>query len=96
MVRLGCVRPINSAKPTRGVFDDKMTAELTSIDYLSQIDIMRTIEGMTVAKAREFVDSTPEFNNHSKPTAEELTSLRQCIVLARHFAAEQAAQKAAQ
>ena len=91
MARLSCVRPINSAKPVRGVFDAEMTAELASIDYLSQTDIITSIEGMTIAEARAVMDASPNFENGKPATADEITGLKQCIVLARHYAAEKAA-----
>jgi len=91
LARLSCVRPINSAKAVRGVFDAETTAELASIDYLSQTDIITSIEGMTIADARAIMDASPDFKNGIPATGEQVAGVKQCIALARHYAAEKAA-----
>ena len=92
MARLSCVEPVNSAKGSTNLFDAELAAQLKATPYMERTALIVSIEGMTIPKAREIMDASVKFApGGPAPTDDQITGLKQCILLANHYAAEQAA-----
>ena len=90
MALLSCVRPIDSAKPNKHLFDADLVAQLEATDYLSHVKIIGSMDGMTIKEARAIMDASPSFVSNATPSASDITGLKQCLVLAAYHASEQA------
>lgn len=91
MARLSCIRPLMSGKVTTSLFDPELAAQVKNAPDISQTDIILSVDGMTIPKAREIMDASPWFDLAGPaPTTEQVTALRQCVGIVHHYAAEKA------
>ena len=90
--RLSCVEPLRTAKSYPSIWSGEMAAELASVEDFSRTKLLTSepLNTLTQDQARTIMDLGPKFNGHSKPTEDEIKGVSQCIMLARHYAAEQA------
>lgn len=91
--RLSCVEPLRTAKSYPSIWSEEMAAELASVEDFSRTKLLTSepLNTLTLDQARAIMNLGPQFNGHSKPTEEETKGVSQCIMLAKHYAAEQVA-----
>lgn len=91
--RLSCVEAIRTAKANPHIFDAELAEQLGQIDYLSRTKLLTQppLNSLSIEQARAIMDMAPQFNPKSQPTVDEITGVRQCVMLVKHYEAEQAA-----
>jgi len=91
--RLSCVEPLRTAKAWPKIWSPEMAAELASVEDFSRTKLLTSepLNTLRIDQARAIMDAGPKFNANSQPTAEDIEGVGQCIQLAKHYAAEQAA-----
>ena len=90
--RLSCVEAIRTAKANPHIFDAELAEQLGEIDYLSRTELLTQppLNSLSIEQARAIMDLAPQFNPKSKPTVDEITGVRQCVLLVKHYEAEKA------
>ena len=90
---LSCVEAIRTAKDNSHIFDASLAAELKGVDYINRTELLSTppLNALTIEQARAIMDMAPKFTAQSKPTADEVTGVRQCVMLVQNYAAAKAA-----
>ena len=95
MARLSCINPLDSAKANKRLFDANLAAQLDATPAISQTKLLSRppLNALSLQQARDIRDKGPTFApNSPPPSASDITGLKQCIILAHHFAAELAAE----
>lgn len=92
--RLSCIEPLRTATfwGTR-ILDAELAAALKAAPDMSRTAILSKppMNNLSIDQARAIMDASPKFEGDRKPTADEITGLKQCLQLAHHFASEQGA-----
>lgn len=91
--RLSCVEPLRTAQAWPAIWSPEMAAKLASVENFSRTKLLTQppLNALSIAEARVIMDAGPQFNANSKPTADEIEGVGQCLMLAQHYAAEQVA-----
>jgi hypothetical protein len=86
------VEAIRTAKANPHIFDAELAEQLGEIDYLSRTELLTQppLNSLSIEQARAIMDLAPQFNPKSKPTVDEITGVRQCVLLVKHYEAEKA------
>ena len=91
MARLSCAGPLVSARANSHIFDSELAAELKSVKVFSRTELLAKppLNTLSVAEARAIMDASPAFTPVSQPSPEEIEGMRQCVLLAKHYAGQQ-------
>ena len=91
MARLSCAEPLVSAQANPHIFDSDIAAELKTVKAFSRTKLLSEppLNTLSLAEARAIMDASPTFTPVSQPSPEDIEGMRQCILLAKHYAGQQ-------
>lgn len=91
IARFGCITPLESAKANLSLFKSPLAEDIAATPNIPKAAVENIVKQADQAVVAEMMASVPTFTSNSPaPTDDQLTGLKQCLVVAKHYANEQA------